>query len=75
MDSNNYMRRPAAAKYLGVSVRTVSAWQKRRLIPYIKAGRKCTIFNRDQLDRAMEKLVVRSVGYEPAVPSRTGQEG
>lgn len=68
MDTDNYMRRPAAAKYLGVSVRTVSDWQKRRLIPYVKAGRKCVLFNRTQLDRAMEKLVVQSVGYEMGRP-------
>lgn len=64
MLNNEYMRRDAAAKYLGVSPRTISEWQKKRLIPFIKPARKCTLFKRDQLDRAMEKLLVQSIGYE-----------
>lgn len=64
MLTSEYMRRDAAAKYLGVSPRTISDWQKKRLIPFFKPARKCTLFRRDQLDRAMEKLMVQSVGYE-----------
>ena len=67
VDQNfEYMRRNAAARYLGVSPRTISDWQRKRLIPFIKPAKKCTIFKRDQLDRAMEKMVVQSVGYEPS---------
>ena len=66
MLTGEYMRRAAAAKYLGVSPRTISDWQKKRLIPFIKPARKCTIFKRDELDRAMAKLTVQSVGHEPS---------
>lgn len=59
-----YMRRDAAAKYLGISPRTLSDWQKRRLIPFIKPARKCTIFKRSELDSAMARLTVHAVGSE-----------
>lgn len=62
-----YMRRDAAAKYLGISPRTLSDWQKRRLIPFIKPARKCTLFKRDELDRAMARLTVQSVGGESPI--------
>ena len=35
-----WMRRESAAAYLNISPRCLSEWQKRRLIPYVKAGRK-----------------------------------
>ena len=64
MPTNDYLRRDAAAAYLHVSPRTISEWQKKRLIPFFKPAKKCTLFRRDQLDRAMEKHMVRSSGYE-----------
>ena len=59
-----YMRRDAAAKYLGISPRTLSDWQRRRLIPFIKPARKCTIFKRTALDLAMARLTVQAIGSE-----------
>lgn len=56
-----YLRRDDAARYLGVSPRTLSEWQARRLIPYVKAGRKCVMFKRADLDKAMSKLTVKAV--------------
>lgn len=64
MQFSEYMRRQEAARYLGVSTRTISDWQKKRLIPFVKPARKCVMFQRVALDRAMERLVVQSVGYE-----------
>ena len=61
-ETNGFMRRDQAAKYLGVSSRTLSDWQRRRIIPYVKMGRKCVLFRREDLVRAMEKFIVRSVG-------------
>jgi len=64
MDENQkeYFRRPGAADYMDVSERTVSDWQKRRLIPFVKMGRKCVLFRRLDLDRAIAKFTVQSVG-------------
>ena len=64
-----YMRRDAAAKYLGISPRTLSDWQRRRLIPFIKPARKCTLFKRDELDRAMARLTVQAIGGESHINS------
>ena len=66
---NEYMRRDEAAKYLGISPRTLSDWQKKRLVPFIKPARKCTIFKREALDRAMARLTVQSVGGESQINS------
>ena len=66
---NEYMRRDAAAKYLGISPRTLSDWQKKRLVPFIKPARKCTIFKRSELDLAMARLTVQSVGGESQISS------
>ena len=57
-----YLRREAAARYLDVSPRTLSDWQARRVVPYVRAGRRCILFKRSDLDAAMDRLTVRSVG-------------
>ena len=57
-----YMRRDAAAEYLGIAPRTLSDWQARRVIAFVKAGRKCVLFRRADLDKAMERLTIRAVG-------------
>ena len=62
MIAEGYMRRDEAAKYLGVSPRTVSDWQRRRIIPHTKVARKCVLFKRADLDRAMDKFTVRAMG-------------
>jgi len=64
MPFGEYLRRQEAARYLGVSTRTISEFQKKRLIPYVRLARKCVRFQRSALDRAMERLVVQSVGSE-----------
>ncbi len=56
-----YMRRPDAARYLGVSERTISDWQKRRIIPFVKAAYKAVLFKRSDLDKAMEKRTVKAI--------------
>ena len=56
-----YLRRDEACRYLGISSRCLSEWQARRIIPFVKAGRKCVLFRRDALDRAMEKLTVKAL--------------
>ena len=60
--ANEYMRREDAAKFLQVSQRTISDWQRRRLIPHVKLGRKCVLFKRSDLERAMSRYTVQAVG-------------
>jgi excisionase family DNA binding protein len=59
---SGYLRREEAGKYLGVSNRTVSEWQRRRIIPHVKVGRKCVLFKRADLDAAMDRFTIRAVG-------------
>ncbi len=55
-----YMTRPEAAKYLGVAPRTISEWQSRGVIPFLKLGRKCVRFRTSDLDRAMDRFMVEA---------------
>ncbi|MBU4200748.1 MAG: helix-turn-helix domain-containing protein [Verrucomicrobia bacterium] len=64
-NQKQYLRRPGAAEYLDVSERTISDWQKRRIIPFFKVGRKCVLFSRGDLDRAIAKFTVKSIGAPP----------
>jgi excisionase family DNA binding protein len=57
-----YLRRPDAAAYLNVSERTISDWQRKRIIPHVKAGKKCVLFKRSDLDAAMNRFTVQAVG-------------
>ena len=57
--ANEYLTRDEAAEYLRVSPRTISDWQARRLIPYIKTGRRCVRYRRQDLDAAMGKFTIR----------------
>jgi len=59
---SGFVRREAVAAYLGVSVRTVTEWQKRRIIPHVKMGKKCVLFKIADLDAAMRRYTVDAVG-------------
>jgi excisionase family DNA binding protein len=54
-----FMRREDAANYLGVSTRTISNWQALRIIPHVKAGKKCVLYKKSEIDAAMEKMTIR----------------
>lgn len=56
-----FLRRGDAAAYLGVSPRTISDWQKKRVIPFVKMSRKCVLFRRSDLIRAVERFTVKAV--------------
>ena len=58
---DGYMRRSSAADYCGVSERTLSTWQRQRIIPFVKMGRKCVLFRRSDLDKALDRFKVKSV--------------
>ena len=59
--TDGYVRRPSAADYCGVSERTISDWQKRRIISFIKIGRKCVMFKRADLDVALDRFKIKAV--------------
>ena len=55
------VNRAGVALHLKVSKRTVSELQRKRLIPFIRIAKKCIRFDLEQVDRAIERLTVRSV--------------
>lgn len=59
-----YIRREAAARYLGISLRTLTDWQAQRIIPFVKVSRKVTLFRLTDLDAAMNKFRVKAVGFD-----------
>lgn len=53
MMSEGYMRRKEAAKYLGISERTLSLWMRNHVVPYRKVSRRVVLFDRESLDLAI----------------------
>lgn len=49
------MRTPEAARYLAVSPRFIAVLQRRKTIPCVKIGAKCTRFRRADLDRFIQE--------------------
>ncbi len=59
---SDYLRGQAeASKYCRVSRRCISEWQARRIIPFLKLGRKCCLFRKSDLDAALLKYLVPSI--------------
>jgi len=59
-----YIRRKEAANYLGISIRTLSNLQSRRIIPFVRLGHRLTLFRIADLDRAMKRFTIKAVGEE-----------
>ena len=59
-----YMRPPDAAKFLGVSERTLAEWRRRRIIPYYKVRHKVCLFKKCDLDRAFKPFRMNAIGEE-----------
>jgi excisionase family DNA binding protein len=51
-----------AARYCRVSPRTISAWQTRGLIAFLKPSRKIVLFRKRDLDAALDRFTVEAVG-------------
>lgn len=60
--NSDYIRPKDAAKYLNVSPRTMARWLASHRIPYIRMGSRMVLIRKSALDRAMDKLTVRSYG-------------
>ena len=60
---SEYLRGQAqCAKYARVSRRCISEWQARRIIPFIKVGKKCVLFRKRDIDAALAKYEVSAIG-------------
>jgi excisionase family DNA binding protein len=61
-NGSDYLRGQAeAAKYARVSRRTISDWQARRVIGFLKVSRKCVLFRKSEIDRALSRFEVAAV--------------
>lgn len=57
-----YVRKADAAKYLGISVRTLSKWMSGRIIAFSKVSRRACLFRQADLDAAMDRFRLAAVG-------------
>jgi len=57
-----YLRKEDAAKYLNISIRTLTDWMRCGIVAYMKLSRKVCLFRQADLDSAMTRYRVRAVG-------------
>jgi len=57
-----YMRKEAAARYLGISIRTLTDWMRRGIVAHIKPVRKVCLFRQADIDAAMNRFRISAVG-------------
>jgi len=60
--ATDYLRgQKEAAAYARVSTRTISDWQARRVIPFLKPARKLVLFRKSDIDAALSKFEVAAI--------------
>lgn len=60
---SDYLRGQAEfANHYHVARRTVSDWQARKIVPFLKLGRKCILFRKSDVDAALSKFEVSTIG-------------
>ena len=55
-----FLRPADAAKYLGVSARTIRAWQNQRILPFSRMSKRCVLISVADLDAAVGKFRVEA---------------
>ena len=62
-DDSDYLRgQKECGRYSRVSPRTVSEYQRSGIFPYIKLGKKCVLFKKSEIDKALARFTVQAVG-------------
>lgn len=54
-----YMRRQDVIARYALTNRLLSSWQKRRLLPYTKIGRRTTLFKIEDIESFLNKYTVK----------------
>ena len=62
MNTPLYIRRTDVLDRYGLTNRLLSSWQSRRLIPFIKVGRKTTLFKTADIEKFLAKHTVKAPG-------------
>ena len=57
-----YLRKADAARYLNVSIRTLTDWMQRGVVAYMKLSWKVCLFRQADLDAAMNRYRIGAVG-------------
>lgn len=57
-----FLRRDDAARFLGISTRTLAQWQSDKRVPYAKVSHRVCLFKVSDLERCMDKLTIRAAG-------------
>jgi predicted site-specific integrase-resolvase len=57
-----FLRCEGAARFLGVSVRTLAQWQAEKRIPYAKMSHRVCLFKVADLEKTVDRLTVKAAG-------------
>ena len=57
-----YLRRNAAAKHLGVSVRTLGELQRRHCVPFFRLSKRCILFKAADLEQCLDRFRIAAIG-------------
>ena len=57
-----YLRKADAARYLGISIRTLTLWMRQRVVAHMKMSHKVCLFRQADLDTAMDRFRLKAVG-------------
>jgi excisionase family DNA binding protein len=72
--ADDWMRKDETASHYQVSERTITNWQRQGKIPFYRLGRKLVLFKRSEIDAALARFRVKSVG-EPTLPEGQNSKG
>ena len=59
-----YIRKKQAAELLGIALRTLTNWERQKVVPFRKIGR-LVLFKKSEIDRALNSFRVK--GKQPPV--------
>ena len=54
-----FIRRGDVLTRYGLTNRILASWQKRRLLPFVKVGRKTTLFKIEDIENFLKKYTVK----------------
>ncbi len=57
-----YLRREDAARFLGVSLRTLAEWQSEKRVPFAKMSHRVCLFKIADLERTIDRLTIKAAG-------------
>jgi hypothetical protein len=57
-----YLRQADAARYMGISVRTLSDWMRRHIVSYSKVTHRVCLFKQADLDAMIERVKIKAIG-------------